>query len=194
MNYQELADKILNLVGGFNNVTGLTHCATRLRFNLKDEGIAQTEQLKKTPGVLGVAINGGQYQVIIGNDVNHVYKPIMEKCTGLESSKPAQEEKKSLAARFIDTITGIFTPVLPAITAAGMLKAVLSLLVAFHVVETTDQSYQIINFMGDAAFYFLPFLLANSAAKKFGCNAYLAMMLAGIMLHPNFLYNGINCI
>ena len=187
MNYQELADKILNLVGGFNNVTGLTHCATRLRFNLKDEGIAQTEQLKKTPGVLGVAINGGQYQVIIGNDVNHVYKPIMEKCTGLESSKPAQEEKKSLAARFIDTITGIFTPVLPAITAAGMLKAVLSLLVAFHVVETTDQSYQIINFMGDAAFYFLPFLLANSAAKKFGCNAYLAMMLAGIMLHPNFL-------
>lgn len=188
MNYNELGTEILKLVGGKDNVTGLTHCATRLRFNLSDESKAQTETLKKTPGVLGVAISGGQYQVIIGNDVNHVYKPIVEAC-GLDknsaSAKP--EEKKSIGARLIDTITGIFTPVLPAITAAGMLKAVLSLLKAFGWVSTDGSTYQVITFMADAAFYFLPVLLANSAAKKFNCNQYLAMMLACILLHPNFV-------
>lgn len=168
MNYQELGTKILSLVGGKENVTGLTHCATRLRFNLKDESKAQTDTLKKTPGVLGVAISGGQYQVIIGNDVNHVYKPIAEVCNlgQNEGAKADPQEKKSIGARLIDTITGIFTPVLPAITAA---------------------TYQIINFMADAAFYFLPILLENSAAKKFGCNPYLAMMIGGMLLHPNFV-------
>ena len=189
MNYQELGDKILTLVGGKENVSGLTHCATRLRFNLKDESKAQTDTLKKTPGVLGVVVSGGQYQIVIGNDVNHVYKPIAEKCNLAQGGGAAKDdgEKKSIGARLIDTITGIFTPVLPAITAAGMLKAVLSLLVAFHLVDTTASTYQVINFMADAAFYFLPILLANSAAKKFGCNPYLAMMLGGMLLHPNFV-------
>ena len=189
MNYQELGDKILALVGGRENVTGLTHCATRLRFNLKDEGKAQTEALKKTPGVLGVVVSGGQYQIVIGNDVNHVYRPIAEKCSLTQDGGGDRQkgEKKDIGARLIDTITGIFTPVLPAITAAGMLKAVLSLLVAFKLVDTAASTYQVINFMADAAFYFLPVLLANSAAKKFGCNPYLAMMLGGMMLHPNFI-------
>lgn len=191
MNYQELGTRILSLVGGKENVTGLTHCATRLRFNLKDESKAQTEELKKTMGVLGVVQSGGQYQVVIGNDVNHVYKPILEACGlnqgGNGTASGEEKEKKSPGARFIDTITGIFTPILPAITAAGMLKAVLSLLVAFKLVDTAGDTYQVINFMADAAFYFLPILLASSAAKKFGCNAYLAMMLGGILLHPNFV-------
>lgn len=189
MNYQELGSKILTLVGGKENVIGLTHCATRLRFNLKDESKAQTDTLKKTPGVLGVVVSGGQYQIVIGNDVNHVYKPIAEKCNLTQDGGAAKNdgEKKSIGAKLIDTITGIFTPVLPAITAAGMLKAVLSLLVAFKLVDTTASTYQVINFMADAAFYFLPILLANSAAKKFGCNPYLAMMLGGMLLHPNFV-------
>lgn len=189
MNYQELGSKILTLVGGKENVIGLTHCATRLRFNLKDESKAQTDTLKKTPGVLGVVVSGGQYQIVIGNDVNHVYKPIAEKFNLTQNGGAAKNdgEKKSIGAKLIDTITGIFTPVLPAITAAGMLKAVLSLLVAFKLVDTTASTYQVINFMADAAFYFLPILLANSAAKKFGCNPYLAMMLGGMLLHPNFV-------
>jgi len=188
MNYQELGARILELVGGKDNVAGLTHCATRLRFNLKDESRAQTEAMKGTPGVLGVVMNGGQYQVIIGNDVNHVYQPIAKACD-LDNSPGSNvpEEKKGVGARFIDTITGIFTPILPAITAAGMLKAVLALLVAFKWIDTGDSTYQVINFMADAAFYFLPILLANSAAKKFHCNPYLAMMLGGILLHPNFV-------
>lgn len=188
MNYQELGSRILELVGGRENVNGLTHCATRLRFNLKDESKAQTEALKSTAGVLGVVQSGGQYQIVIGNDVNHVYKPIAEVCDLTNAGKSSEpEEKKSLGARLIDTITGIFTPILPAITAAGMLKAVLAVLTAFKLIDTTGNSYQIISFMADAAFYFLPILLANSAAKKFNCNPYLAMMLGGILLHPNFV-------
>ena len=190
MNYQELGTKILSLVGGKENVTGLTHCATRLRFILKDDTKAKTDVLKNTPGVLGVVKNGGQYQVIIGNDVNHVYKPIAEVCdlANTETKKGQEpEEKKSLGERFIATITGIFTPILPAITAAGMLKAVLAVLTAFKLINTSSDTYQVINFMADAAFYFLPILLANSAAKKFNCNPYMAMMLGGILLHPNFV-------
>lgn len=186
MEYQELANIILKNVGGKENVSSLTHCATRLRFNLKDESKANTDILKNTAGVMGVVSSGGQYQVIIGSDVSHVYKPIMEVCQ-LDQQKPIGKSNKSIGAKLIDTISSIFTPVLPAITAAGMLKAVLALLVAFHWVDNTSQSYQIINFMADAAFYFLPMLLANSAAKKFGCNPYLAIMIGGILLHPNFI-------
>lgn len=186
MEYQELANIILKNVGGKENVSSLTHCATRLRFNLKDELKANTDILKNTSGVMGVVSSGGQYQVIIGSDVSHVYKPIMEVCQ-LDQQKPIDKSNKSIGAKLIDTISSIFTPVLPAITAAGMLKAVLALLVAFHWVDNTSQSYQIINFMADAAFYFLPMLLANSAAKKFGCNPYLAIMIGGILLHPNFI-------
>lgn len=188
MDYQKLGSTILELVGGKDNVAGLTHCATRLRFNLKDETKAQTEVLKNTAGVLGVVMNGGQYQIIIGNDVNHVYKPIVAACN-LENveNKDGSQDDKGIGAKFIDTITGIFTPILPAITAAGMLKAVLALLIAFKWIDNTGSTYQVISFMADAAFYFLPILLANSAAKKFHCNPYLAMMLGGILLHPNFV-------
>lgn len=188
MDYKKLAEQILELVGGKENVSGLVHCATRLRFNLKDESKAQTDALKKTKGVVGVAKSGGQYQVIIGSDVANVFAPLNELCD-LKDSRQAGEtgEKKTKLATAIDTLSGIFTPILPALTAAGMLKAVLSLLVAFKLVSSSDQSYQILNFMGDATFYFLPILLANSAAKKFKCNPYLAMMLGGILLHPNFV-------
>lgn len=188
MNYNELGAVILDLVGGKDNVAGLTHCATRLRFNLKDEGLAKTEQIKQTPGVLGVVSSGGQYQIIIGNDVAHVFRPIMDVVKLEEANQSSKtEEKKGLGSRFIDTITGIFTPILPAITAAGMIKAVLAVCTAFGWLQTTDSTYQIVNFMADAAFYFLPILLANSAAKKFNTNPYLAMMIGGILLHPNFV-------
>lgn len=187
MDYKKLAEVILQNVGGTNNISGLTHCATRLRFNLKDEGKAKTDVLKGTKGVMGVVSSGGQYQVIIGSDVASVYKPLTELCNLKEEGGAAEKDDRRLGARLIDTISGIFTPILPAITAAGMLKAVLSLLVAFKLVSTDSQSYQIVNFMADSAFYFLPILLANSAAKKFKCNPYLAMMVGGILLHPNFV-------
>lgn len=187
MDYRKLAEEILKLVGGSGNVTGLTHCATRLRFNLKDEAQAKTDVLKKTKGVMGVVSSGGQYQIIIGSDVANVFKEVQAigKFDGSTGAKGP--DNRSIGAKAIDTLSGIFTPILPAITAAGMLKAVLALIVAFKLVDNTSTTYQILNFMGDSAFYFLPILLANSAAKKFNCNPYMAMMLGGILLHPNFV-------
>ena len=175
MDYRKLAEEILQNVGGTDNISGLTHCATRLRFNLKDESKAKTDVLKGIKGVMGVVSSGGQYQVIIGSDVASVYRPLTEMANLKEEGAAQEKDGRKLGAKLIDTISGIFTPILPAITAAGMLKAVLSLLVAFKVVST------------DSAFYFLPVLLANSAAKKFKCNPYLAMMVGGILLHPNFV-------
>ena len=191
MDYKKLAEIILENVGGQDNITGLTHCATRLRFNLKDENKANTEILKKTKGIMGVVKSGGQYQIIIGSDVASVYKPLTSIANiSVQENKDKEDlekNKKNIGARFIDTLTGIFTPILPAITAAGMIKAVLSLLIVFKLIENTSQTYKIMEFMADAGFYFLPILLANSAAKKFKCNAYLAMMVGGILLHPNFI-------
>lgn len=189
MNYKELANKIIDQVGGEKNVKSLTHCATRLRFNLKDDQKPNEETLKKTPGVMGVVNKGGQYQVIIGSDVGSVYKEIINQ-TNISSDgedEKAEEDKRSTFSKVIDTITGIFTPILPAITAAGMLKAVLSLLVVFNVVTPDSQNYQIVDFMADAAFYFLPILLAVSSAQKFKANMFLAMMVGGILLHPTFV-------
>ncbi|MEI5992085.1 hypothetical protein A5881_003641 [Enterococcus termitis] len=189
MNYQELAQTIIEKIGGKQNISGLTHCATRLRFNLKDEKVAQTDTLKDTAGVMGVVSKGGQYQVIIGSDVGSVYKEILKEIPSLdgEQTESNENDDRGAASKIIDTITGIFTPILPAITAAGMLKAVLSLLVVFNAIDKTGQTYIIIDFMADSAFYFLPILLAASSAQKFKTNMYLAMMVGGILLHPNFV-------
>lgn len=187
-NYDELAKKIIALVGGEANIANVTHCITRLRFNLKDESKADTEAIRSTPGVVGVTSANGQYQVIIGAEVTQVYEKVAAQLHNLEggSAAPAKQEG-SFVSRLIDTITGIFTPILPPLTAAGMLKAVLAILVAFKLVDSASSTYQVVNFMADATFYFLPILLANSAAKKLGCNPYLAMMLGGILIHPNFV-------
>lgn len=186
-NYGELAQKLIELVGGADNISNVTHCATRLRFNLKDEGKADTEAIKTTSGIMGVVSASGQYQVIIGAEVPQVHREVAARLGNVTPAAGTETPKGSVADRIIDTITGIFTPILPALTAAGMIKAVLAVLVAFKWVDNSSSTYQVINFMGDATFYFLPILLANSAAKKLGCNPFLAMMLGGIMIHPNFI-------
>lgn len=186
MNYKSLAEEILRLIGGESNIASLVHCATRLRFTLKDEKKADTAKLKQTKGIMGVVSSGGQYQVIIGSDVSHVFKEIMG-MTKLENSNAGEEkDNRKIADKVIDTISGIFTPVLPAITAAGMLKAVLAILITTKLITNDSQTYQVLNFMADAGFYFLPILLANSAAKKFKVNPYMAMMIGGMLLHPTF--------
>lgn len=188
-NHDKLAADVLAAVGGKENVSSATHCITRLRFNLKDAGIPKEEEIKKIPGVLGVVQAGGQYQIVIGPEVSQVYPKVAALLDngGAAPSGGGEAPKGSLADRIIDTISGIFTPVLPALTASGMLKAVLAILVAFKLVNNTSSTYQVINFMADATFYFLPILLAGSAAKKLGCNVYLAMMLGGMLIHPNFV-------
>ena len=187
MDYKQLAAAILEMVGGESNVVSVTHCATRLRFNLKDDSKAQTEKLKKRKGIMGVVNQGGQYQVVIGSDVQSVYRPLLDLGNFDSGAKTEEKDGKGPVVKVLDTVAGIFTPIIPAITGAGMLKAVMALLVAFKLLDTTSESYQFLNFFADAAFYFLPLLIANSAAKKFKCNAYMAMSIGGVLLHPTFI-------
>ena len=188
MEYKILAENILDGIGGAKNVASFTHCATRLRFNLKDESIPDDEKLKRTKGVMGVVRAGGQYQVVIGSDVPNVYNEL-NKIGGFDKGGGIADKKdeRSGFVRALDTLAGIFTPIIPAITGAGILKAVMALLVVFGRIDTGSQTYKILMVFADSAFYFLPFMLAFSTAKKFNCNIVVAMSIAGILLHPDFV-------
>ena len=188
MDYKALAKTILNDIGGEENVISFTHCATRLRFNIKDESKIDKKQLEETQGVMGIVSKGGQFQVVIGSDVPNVYRELnmMGNFEGEAGDKNENDDRSALS-KVLDTIAGIFTPILPAITGAGILKAFMALLVAFGWIDKTTQTYSILAVFSDAAFYFLPFLIAYSAARKFNCNAVMAMSIAGILLHPDFV-------
>ncbi|WP_277405727.1 beta-glucoside-specific PTS transporter subunit IIABC [Lacrimispora xylanisolvens] len=183
MNHYELAKEILVLVGGSENIAQLNNCATRLRMNLKDESKIDLNKIKEIQGVLGAAKKSGQYQIIIGTDVANVCDEIRKMGQITESTAPNQQTKKLDA--LMDIFASIFTPVIPAITAAGMIKAILVICVLFGM-NKESQVYIIFNFIADAGFYFLPVMLAFSSAKKLGCNPYLAVMMGGILLHPSF--------
>ena len=185
MNYENLAKQILKNVGGQENVSNLTHCATRLRFNLKDLSKANTEAIKKTKGVMGVVDKGAQYQIIIGSDVASVYKELLKIGNFQSSSSKNDGEKKGLDKIF-DIIAGTFTPILPPLTAAGMLKAVLVLLTTFGLMSKESQTYYILSFMADAIFFLFPVALGYTAAVKFKCNPFMGMLMGGIMIHPNW--------
>lgn len=187
MDYKKMAEQILAGVGGSENVQMLTHCATRLRFNLADESKADDEAVRSVNGVSGIANRGGQYQVIIGSDVAEPYKELKKMGVGgAESAGQAPKQKKKLGSMLVDTLSGIFTPILPAITGAGMLKALLALLPLIGVNEANG-TYQIISILADGAFYFLPVILAWSAAQKFECNPCLAITMGAILVHPNLI-------
>ncbi len=193
MNYKELASQILQKVGGVNNVSHVTHCATRLRFNLKDLSKASLNEVKKIKGVISAVNNGGQFQVVIGQDVANVYRELVEIGNfGTGTSHVSSDEKTPLVSKIMDTIAGIFTPVLPALAGAGMLKAILVLATTFNWLSADSSTYYYLDFISDAVFYFLPFLLAFTSAQKFKCNPFLAAVVAGIFLHPNLAAAGDN--
>ncbi len=183
MNHRELAQAILEQVGGINNITQLVNCATRLRMNFKDESLVHLDQINKIPGVLGAVKKSGQYQIIIGTDVANVCNEI--KAMGLNESPVNTGKKVGKIDALMDIFAAIFTPVIPAITAAGMIKAILVICVLLGM-EKTSQIYVVLSFIADAGFYFLPIMLAVSSAKKLGCNPYLAAMVGGALLHPAF--------
>jgi len=187
-NYDELAKDIVAHVGGEENVSSLKHCVTRLRFVLKDESKADTDYLKKRDGVITVAKAGGQYQVVIGNEVADVYDAVLKnshiKGVGEVAEDDAEDAPKgNLFDRFIDLISSIFQPFLGALCAAGMLKGVTALLAASGM-ATTNGIYIIFNAMGDGMFQYLPFFLALTAARKFKLDQFTGMALAGAMLYP----------
>lgn len=193
MNYKELASQILQKVGGASNVAHVTHCATRLRFNLKDVTKASQSEVSKIKGVISVVNNGGQFQVVIGQDVANVYRELNELDNFTQTSNKVETtEKTPILSKIMDTIAGIFTPILPALAGAGMLKAILVLATTFNWLATDSSTYYYLDFISDAVFYFLPFLLAFTSAQKFKCNPFLAAVVAGIFLHPNLAAAGDN--
>lgn len=185
MDFNHLADIIIENIGGEQNIAGFTHCATRLRFTLKNESKVDEKALKNTNGVLGIARSGGQFQIIIGNEVPKAYAAIHSKITVTLGEDTTKQEKRKVSEVIFDFVASIFTPVLPAIIGAGLVKSVLALAVLLGM---SDQSttYYFINIIGDAPLYFLPMMLAVTVSKKLGCNSFMAIALAGAMLHPNY--------
>lgn len=188
MDKEKLSQDILDLVGGTSNIDQVTHCMTRLRFNLNDDNLANKAQLEKTPGVMGVMKNGGQFQVIIGNEVANVYKELMKKIPGAgqleETSSSKPKKKQNPISTLFDFISGMFTPILPAITGAGMIKGIVAILVALGWMSNTSSTYIILSAIGDGAFYFLPIILAISASRKLGSNMYIGAALGAAIMHP----------
>lgn len=190
MDYKKVAEKILERVGGKNNVQGLVHCMTRLRFKLKDESIVDDELVKKTKGVMGIMKKGGQYQIIIGNEVGAVYKEICQLGDFQSDSTPKNEKQKEnqgVVSSILDTISGIMSPVIPAIIGAAMIKVLLTVLPMIGILNESSETYKLLAAIGDGAFFFMPVLIAMSAAKKFNTNSYYAVSIALIILHPNFI-------
>lgn len=182
--YQTLATQIIALVGGKENVANVYHCQTRLRFTLVDSLKVDTEDLEKLDGVTKVIINAGQYQIIIGTHVADVFEEI-EKLVEISQDTTTQE-KKGIFDTNIDFVAGTFQAIIPALSGAGMVKAVLALLVVFNVITTDSQTYYMLNVFADGVFYFLPILIAFTQAQKLKCNPILAAGVAAMLLHPNW--------
>lgn len=182
--YETLAKEILNSVGGRDNVNSLTHCITRLRFKLKDESKAQDEVLKSMEGVVTVMKSAGQYQVVIGNQVQDVYEQIVPLLHAEQSQTVQSAEKEKLLDRFVDIISGIFQPILGIMAACGMIKGVNMLFMTLGLYAETSGGYRIINAIGDALFTFLPLFLGYTSAKKFGLKPMVGLVIGGIMCYP----------
>ncbi|MGG5317391.1 PTS transporter subunit EIIC [Enterococcus sp. AZ072] len=184
---KNLAKMIIQHVGGKDNVRSLTHCFTRLRFVLKDEEKANTDLLKQSEDVVDVIQQGGQYQVVIGMKVEAVYLEVMKRLDlAAEQEEEPEEsaEDKSLFNRFVDTISGIFMPLLGLLTACGIIKGILAILSVSGLLAVTDGTYVILNAVGDSLFYFLPIFLAYTAAKKFKVNEFTGMAIGATMIYP----------
>ncbi|ALM29159.1 beta-glucoside-specific PTS transporter subunit IIABC [Bacillus altitudinis] len=189
MENKELAGKIVKLIGGTENISQSWHCITRLRFNLNDENQVKVDELKTLDGVLGAQFQSGQFQVIIGAKVAEVYEEI-DHLAGHSSndSAPVKNTSKMNPIEVVfDVISGIFTPILPAIVGSGLIKGIMALFVSLGWLTETSSTYQVLQIFSNAVFYFLPFLIAYSAAKKFKTRESLALALAGILLYPTMI-------
>ena len=192
MDYQAIAKEILKDVGGKDNIVDVTHCYTRLRFVLKDTKQANKEALLQTEGVISVVESGGQYQVVLGNKVAHVYNALEPLLAQQLTTKTSTKEKNSLGNRILNTVAAIFTPVVPAIAASGMLKGILAIAVMvannFYQVDLKPlNTYIILSAASDALFYFMPVILGYSAAKVFKTNEYIAMAIGATLCYPTIV-------
>ncbi len=187
MNYSQIAKDIITNVGGSDNIRGLTHCFTRLRFELRDTKKAKKEVIEHLEGVISVVESGGQFQVVLGTKVTKVYEAILPMIS-LEENTAGSEEKGSVWNRILIAISSMFTPMVPAIAASGLLKGLLTIAritASNHGMDiTVNQTYILIMAATDALFYFMPIILAYTSAKVFKANEFIAMALGGTMCYP----------
>lgn len=188
MELKQLAADIVQLVGGEKNINGLEHCATRLRFTIKDYKKVKEQELKRLDGVMGVVKSSAQLQVIIGNKVHDVCEEIyaQTKLQPTGTSGEAVKNQGNIFMRVLAVIPRVFTPILPAIMAGGLLKALFAIVQMTGWLDTASSTYVILNFASDVGFYFLPILVAVSASKVFKTNTYIAVIVAAVLLHPTW--------
>lgn len=185
----QLIDDIVRLVGGTSNIQVVMHCSTRLRFTLKEDAKADVSALEKLEGLLGAQWKAGQLQVIIGQKVGRIYDSMIEKYhIEAEGVVPDDEEKKKFGfSTILDFLAGCLAPCLPAILGGGLLKGFISLFVMMGVLQAETGIHTLLTIVADVPFYFLPFLLASSAAKKFKTDSFMAMAVAGMLLYPTVI-------
>ncbi len=194
--YQELAENVVAMVGGKDNVSFFTHCITRLRFNLKDRSLVKMEEIENLANVVGVQQSGEQLQIIIGQEVGDAYKLICEK-SGLEARAAINENldkepgKKDLTAKgigsaILNSLSGCLTPIIPILIVSAMFKTLTAVFGPnmLNIMPETSNLYILFNFSGDAAFYFLPVAVGYTSAKKFGVNPVLGILMGAILIHP----------
>ncbi|KLU58210.1 PTS beta-glucoside transporter subunit IIABC [Paenibacillus sp. VT-400] len=189
MDHKKMGDDIVRLLGGEANINGLVHCATRLRFDLKDSKKAERETLEKHDGIITVVESGGQFQVVIGSNVAHVYAEIMKnRDFGGDSSSSAEStgEKTSLLSKVFEIISGSFSPLIPAMAGSGMLKALLTVLTMLGWMSDTSDTYLILSAAGNAVFYFLPIFLGITLGMKLKANPYVAGVIGAALMEPSF--------
>ncbi len=186
MEYKALAQDILSRVGGKENIVSLVHCATRLRFKLKENKKADAEGLKTNPGVIMVVESGGQFQVVIGNHVHDVWQAVRNEAGLTDDSEPVASsgDKTSVLGQVIDVVSGIFTPFIGVLAASGILKGLLALAVVCGWLTPQQGTYKIWFAASDALFFFFPLFLGYTAGKKFGGNPFITMVIGGALTHP----------
>ncbi|MBP1044348.1 PTS glucose transporter subunit IIA [Vagococcus sp. BWB3-3] len=188
MDNKKLAQEIVRLVGGELNINSVTHCITRLRFQLKDQDKVDKKALEQLDDVMGSQYQGGQYQIIIGGKVGKVYREVAKILPRLAGGEVAEDgTKKSVGTQLVETLSAILIPSLAPIVGGGMLKGFLFLLANFSWIDVEGGTYYLLNIASDCMFYFFPFLLAVSAAKRFKTNEYMALSLAGVLMYPSIL-------
>lgn len=187
MKYQEEAKKIISLVGGEENIRSLVHCATRLRFELTDEGKADKEALTGLSYVLQVVSSGGQYQVVIGPAVADYFNAIMSLVHfGAPKAGEGETKKANPLSAALKIISGAFSPLIPLLAGSGMMKAVLTVLVQAGLLAESSSTYLILAAASNAAFYFLPVFLGLTISKQLGANTYVGGAIGAALLEPNF--------
>ena len=189
--YSELAATVIENVGGKENIDNLKHCVTRLRFQLKDESLANTDVLKDTSGVVTVVQAGGQYQVVIGNEVADVYKEVTTQA-GIQDSQSAKTEKKKLTGFkwFVDFIFGVTGPTLMLLSASGILKGLLTIATMTGLMTNDSGVYTLFAAIADSIFYFLPLFLGYCTAQKIGVSPFLGMLIGAALCYPTI--NGVD--